>query len=75
MEAVLEVLESIVEAIDMVWELGLEFVDSMITFGKVLADAAVSLPQVFDMMPTPAVAISATVLTVALLYKVLGREG
>lgn len=51
------------------------FFNDLVNMVKMLGQAALVIPKLFSMIPAPVVVALAAGLAIAVLYKILGREG
>ena len=74
MTAVIETLGNIASAIGSVINFLIDMVLQIIDMVKMVGDAALTIPKLFGIFPPVVTAALLAVLSIAIIYKILGRE-
>ena len=71
----LELIESIASGLYNFFEAIFEFFESLTTYFSMLTRAVLDIPSYFSWLPVSAVAVIGTIVAIAVLSKILGRDG
>lgn len=74
MEAIITFFTSLIDTITNLLGFVLDFVGQMLDMIVMVGEAAVSIPLTFLVLPPPATVALTSILTIAIAYKLLGRE-
>ena len=74
MQAIIEFFTAFADVIENVIEFLFDFIGTMIDLVVMLGEAALAIPMVFAIMPPPATVVLTAILTIAITYKMIGRE-
>lgn len=74
MKAIISWLEGLVDIITGLVVFVIDFIGQMFQLVEMLVDAAATIPELFAFLPPPVVTICVSFLSVAVLFKILGRE-
>lgn len=82
MKAIVDVINIVVERIQMFLDavvgaitFAVDFVGDLIYVVGLTADALLTIPQVLAWLPAAVSTVIVTILTIAVVYKIMGREG
>lgn len=68
-------LESIATGLYNFFEAIFEFFDSLTSYFSLLTRAVIDVPSYFSWLPASAIAVIITIVAIAVLSKILGRDG
>lgn len=74
MTEIFNFLKSIIDVIFALLDFVLNLVGDLGQLATILVEVATAIPSVFLIMPPPATVALSAILTIAILYKTLGRE-
>ena len=74
MTALIDFFTSFAEVIGNIIDFVVDFIGQMFDLVVMLAEAAVAIPMLFLVLPPPATVALTAILTIAIAYKMLGRE-
>ena len=74
MKAIISWLEGLVDIIAGLIDFVVNSISQTFELVKMLGEAASKIPDLFGFLPPPVVAICVSFLSVAILFKILGRE-
>lgn len=75
MQPLLNWFASVSDTISTLIDYVVGFFNDLVNMVKMLGQAALVIPKLFSMIPAPVVVALAAGLAIAVLYKILGREG
>lgn len=75
MDAIVDFLSGIGDAVISLFSVGLSFVGDIVYLVGLTGSFLVQIPSYFSWLPAPVVALLTTIFVVVVLYKILGREG
>ena len=75
MNAIIQFFESVSGFISSGVDFVVGLITDMISLFRILGQAAAKIPQILTVLPAPVTALLLIGLAVAVLYKILGREG
>lgn len=74
MEAIINFFVSIAEVVNTLILFVVDFIAQIGTLAKMLLEAVTAIPMVLVVMPPPATVALTSIITIAVAYKLLGRE-
>lgn len=74
MEAIINFFTSIAAAVSSIIQFVIDFIGQMFDLVEMLVEAATAIPMLFVVLPPPATVALTTIVTIAVAYKLLGRE-
>lgn len=75
MQAIINALNAIVDALWAVLEFFGDFINDLVWTVELLGKAIISVPTYISWLPAPIIALIVGCFSVVIIYKVLGREG
>lgn len=74
MQAIIDFFTSFVGVLGNIINFVVDFIGQMLDLVVMLGEAAIAIPMTFLVLPPPATIALTSILTIAIAYKMLGRE-
>lgn len=74
-ESIKELLFNISSFFTTIWDFVLKMFEDLVYIVQITGQALASVPKLFSFLPTPLLVIIIAIISVVVVYKVMGREG